>query len=351
MKLNRLLLLGAFIAFLGNLQAQDIHFSLFNMSPLTLNPALTGAYEGTARVGGTYRDQWSSFLPNQFTTPSFFIDAPIIRGFRETDWVGVGMLTVNDQAGTANLRTTENMLAASYHFALTKDAKTMLTLGLQGGSVQRSLDLGAEGLLFGDESELAGGQPGTSDDRNLNDEKNFFDFNAGLLFRTELDDQSSLDVGLAFNHITQPDYSLNNAGMGGADAQNRPMTIVAHTTYRTQLTEKLGISPTLLLQNTSGATAINLQAWGNYLLKEEIPAEKQPEVKLNFGAGYRFGDAAQVLAGLDYGPLRVALSYDVNVSSLSEVSNFQGGFEVAAWYVFKIYKKPNTDPNILCPRF
>lgn len=352
MKLNRLLLLGAFVTFFGTLQAQDIHFSLFNMSPLTLNPALTGAYEGTARVGGIYRDQWSSFLPNQFTTPSFFIDAPIIRGFRKTDWVGIGMLTVNDKAGTANLKTTQNLLSASYHFALTKDAKTMLTLGVQGGSVQRSLDLQADGLLFGDESELVGGQPGASEDRSISSDKNFFDFNAGLLLRTQMDDASSLDVGLAFNHITRPDYNFLAASpMGDQDAERRPMTITAHATYQTQFTEKWSIAPTLLVRNSGGATAINLQAWGSYLLKEDNPAEDQPEVKLNFGAGYRFGDAGQALLGMDYGPLRVALSYDLNVSSLSEVSNYQGGFEVSAWYVFKIYKKPNTDPNILCPHF
>ncbi len=353
MKLNRLLLLGAFVIFFGTLRAQDIHFSLFDMSPLTLNPALTGAYEGTARVGGIYRDQWASFLPNQFTTPSFFIDAPIIRGFRKTDWVGIGMLTVNDQAGTAKLKTTQNMLSASYHFALTKDAKTMLTLGVQGGSVQRSLDLQAQGLLFGDESELVGGQPGASEDRSIPNETSFFDFGVGLMLRTQLDNQSSLDAGLAFGHITQPKYGFITSAIPGedGDAERRPMTITAHAKYQTQLTDKWSIAPTVMLRNSGGATAINLQAWGSYLLKEDNPVEDQPEVKLNFGAGYRFGDAAQALLGMDYGPLRVALSYDVNVSSLSEVSNFQGGFEVAAWYVFKIYKKPNTDPSILCPHF
>ncbi len=352
MNLKKYLLLGVLITILGTLKAQDIHFTLFNMSPLSLNPALTGAYEGTARVGGIYRDQWASFLPNQFTTPSFFIDAPIIRGFRKNDWVGVGLLTINDEAGTAKLKTSTNMLSLSYHFAMDKERKTMLTLGLQGGSVQRSLDLQADDLLFGDESDLVGGTPGGSEDRSLSDEKNYIDFNAGLMLRTQISEESKLEVGIGFNHITQPKYNFQSAAPGGdQDAEKRPFKTIAHATYHNNLTEKLSISPTLLFQTTGGATETALQAWGGYLLKEENPAKKQPEIQLNFGLGYRFGDAGQALLGMDYGPLRVAASYDVNVSSLNEVSNYQGGFEVAAWYIFKIYKKPDTKPAIICPQF
>lgn len=342
MKLNRLLLLGALIATLGTLKAQDIHFSLYNMSPLTLNPALTGAYEGTARLGGIYRDQWASFLPNQFTTPSFFIDAPIIRGFRKTDWVGVGMVTVNDQAGSAKLKTTMNMLSLSYHYALDNDRKTMLTLGIQGGSVQRSLDNGE--LIFGD--ALQSGQP--TEEVNF-EETSYLDFAAGLMLRSQISDISKLEVGLAFNHITQPKKASFQANP--TDDDNRPMKIAVHSTFNSQLTDKLSIAPTVLFQTTAGATETALQAWGGYIIKEENPAEKKEEIKLNFGLGYRFADAGQVLLGMDYGPLRVAASYDVNLSSLNEVSNYQGGFELAAWYIFKIYKKPDTRPAIICPQF
>ncbi len=351
MKCFKLVLLFTLSATLGTLTAQDIHFSLFNMSPLTLNPALTGAYEGTARVGGIYRDQWASFLPNQFTTPSFFIDAPVIRGFRKNDWVGVGMLTVNDQAGTAKLKTTMNMLAVSYHFAMDKERKTMLTIGLQGGSVQRSIDLKSGDLIFGDETDLTGGTPGSSADRNLGDRKNYLDFNAGVMLRTRLSNSSTLEVGVGFNHLTQPNYSFQSGQGGSRDGEKRPFKTIAHATFQSSLTEKISIAPTALFQNTGGATEIALQGWAGYLLKAENLVEKQPEIKLNAGLGYRVGDAAQALAGVDYGPLRVALSYDINVSSLNRISNYQGGFEAAAWYVFKLYKKPSVKPAIICPQF
>ena len=52
MKLVKPLLFFSLIFCFGTLQAQDIHYSLFNMSPLSLNPAQTGAFHGTFRIGG-----------------------------------------------------------------------------------------------------------------------------------------------------------------------------------------------------------------------------------------------------------------------------------------------------------
>ncbi len=137
MKLFRLLLLIVIVNATGKLSAQDIHYSLYNMSPLTLNPALTGAFSGTARIGGIYRDQWANVIGNQFVTPSFYVDAPIIRGFGKKDWVGVGFTMFTDKAGSLSLQTAASMLSASYHLSLNKKGTSILTLGVQGGSVQR----------------------------------------------------------------------------------------------------------------------------------------------------------------------------------------------------------------------
>ena len=44
----------------ADISAQDIHFSMFYASPITLNPALTGVFDGTYRVAAIYRNQWQS---------------------------------------------------------------------------------------------------------------------------------------------------------------------------------------------------------------------------------------------------------------------------------------------------
>ena len=345
MRLRHLLLIALCSTF-GLLQAQDIHFSLYNMSPLTLNPALSGAFEGTARIGGIYRDQWASFLNKQFVTPSFYVDAPIIRGLRKQDWVGVGGMTFNDQAGTAKLRTVGSMFSAAYHMGFDKGNKNVLTIGFQGGSVQRRIDIQSQNLKFEDElpESVGGGGAGVGNggDRQLNDNVSYMDFSTGAMLRSAIGDKDKLELGMSFAHLTQPRYNLISSG-NKSDDPRRPMRMSLHGQLRHQLNEKLHVTPSFLVQSTKTAREIALQAMAGYQIN--------PDVNLRIGPGYRFGDAAQVLLGVDYKDLRVAASYDVNVSSLSEVSNLQGGFEIAAWYIVKIYKKPKISPAILCPQF
>ncbi|MEL6925345.1 MAG: type IX secretion system membrane protein PorP/SprF, partial [Bacteroidota bacterium] len=64
MKLIRYSFIVLLVSVASFAQAQNPinHFSLFDFTPLTLNPAQTGAYEGSVRIGGLYRDQWRSFL-------------------------------------------------------------------------------------------------------------------------------------------------------------------------------------------------------------------------------------------------------------------------------------------------
>jgi hypothetical protein len=71
---------------------------------------------------------------------------------------------------------------------------------------------------------------------------------------------------------------------------------------------------------------------------------------LRMGLGYRTGDAAKVLVGIDSGQLRAALSYDITLSQARNANSYQGAFEVSAAYIFNIYKKPVVTPKILCPR-
>lgn len=352
MKLKLLLFLSLVVT-IETLQAQDIHYSLFNMSPLTLNPALTGAFEGTARVGGIYRDQWGlGFLQNQYTTPSFYIDAPIIRGFRKSDWVGIGLVLVSDKAGSAKLETNINALSASYHLALNKKGTSVLTLGVQGGNTQRKINLmdnlynaqNTDGTLFEDEveAELGGGGLGygNSDDRKGGGQKSFLDFNVGLMLRTQVADKTPLEVGIVAGHVNTPAYALRAAGGAGG---KRPMRMAAHAKVDLPLkNEKWSLTPTVFWQTTSKANEIALQTWGNYALNKDFT--------LRGGLGYRVSDAAKVLFGADYKDLRVALAYDLNVSS-NPAEVYQGGFEIAAWYILKIYKKPVVKPAILCPRF
>ena len=357
MKLTRLSFLF-WLLFGGlSIQAQDVHFSLFHMSPLTLNPAHTGAFSGTVRIGGIYRDQWASFLNNQFTTPSFYADAPIIRGLGKNDWVGVGVAFYRDKAGSLELGTNTFMFSGAYHRALDKDGETVLTLGAQFAQSTRGLNY--DNILLGSAVDFsqpnprdagignvttdpglpAGNSSGGSSE-GFDRDKGFGNINVGLMLRSRLNDDANLEVGIAFNSIGGPKYNL----LDSPEAE-RPMFITGHGRLRYQLNEDWSITPGFLFRTVEGTKPeIGLQSWLGRKINDEFT--------LNFGAGYRFSDAAQVLAGVDFlEDLRVALSYDINLSSLSEATNSYGGFELSAYYIIRLYKKPSADPAILCPKF
>ncbi|MEO1438465.1 MAG: PorP/SprF family type IX secretion system membrane protein, partial [Bacteroidota bacterium] len=345
MRITRLLLFFFLFGGATMMQAQDIHFSQFYASPLTLNPALTGAFEGSFRIGGIYRDQWRSVTDNPFRTPSIFIDAPIVRGFGKNDWVGIGVSLVNDQAGAADLSHLRAMFSVAYHLGFGEKANTMLSLGFQGGFVQKKLDQTA--LVFQDQL-LSGGlqtPSGTSMElMNLTETNiNYADYSGGAVLNTYLAPQFNIYVGYALFHFTSPeDAFLNNTPEALAEL---PMRNLIHGGFNWDFAQKWVLSPRVLWQNQASASEIAGQARFGYHLNTE------KTTTLNFGAGYRVDDAAIALLGLTIKGLDVGIAYDFNTSDLNNASNGNGGFEIAASYIAKIYKTPVVKPVLFCPRF
>jgi len=313
-------------------KGQDIHYTLFNDSYLTTNPALTGSFYGSFRIGGIFRDQWYSILPNEFVTPSFYIDSPIMKGFRKGDWIGAGVSFFNDQVGQGNLKSSGIYGSLAYHFALDKKANSVFTIGIQGGSVNRSIDV--NNLLFED-NILTGG--GSADAANI-ENASYIDINAGALFKTKVNDDTRMTIGFAVNHIGSPDYNLNTK-----DSVSLNMLATLHGGIDFNMNEKWDLSTALYLQKIAGATTVAGQGVLGYKLNEE------KDITLRGGLGYRVGDAAQVIVGADIKSIRIRAAYDFNANGLSAVTNNQGGFELALSYIGKIFKKPEVKPTVLCP--
>lgn len=340
MRFKTLLLILTIIATMGNLsQAQDIHFTQFDMSPSTLNPALTGAYEGTFRLGIIYRDQWASVIGNPYRTPSAYLDAPIVRGFSEKHWVGVGVSFLNDQSGEYKLTNQLAGASLAYHIGLGNEGKTTVSIGGQVNNLQRRVD--ATQLRPADSWDPVTGWTGTSSDPSINSIANvsIMDVNAGisLMTATGADDKIRIRAGVSAFHLNGAEDALS----GGTEKM--PLRTVAHANVDVDLNEKLVLSPGLFFQTMGGAQEVNLVAMLGYRLKENF--------MIQYGQGYRFGDATNCILAVQYDKLRAGVSYDINISDLSSISSNQGGFELALSYIASIYKEPKSDPIIFCPRF
>src|SRR5215471_8523943 len=83
--------------------AQDPAFSQFFASPLTLNPAFTGKFNGVFRAAGNYRNQWPT-INNSFITSTISVDGGIFRNkLPANDLCGLGLMVMTNKTGNGIL--------------------------------------------------------------------------------------------------------------------------------------------------------------------------------------------------------------------------------------------------------
>ncbi len=330
----------------GKSWGQDIHFTLHPMTPLAFNPANTGAFYGSYRISILYRDQYRSVLGSAaYMTPTFSVDVPVIRGFKKTDWVGVGMFFYSDKSGDAGLTQSSFKASAAYHWALNKKGTNTLSIAYQTGSVQREIK-NKDKLIYGD--QLQTGMP--SGDGNIiasDNKKGFLDHVGGLKFTSKYNKTDEFNIGIAAGKFGRPDWSV--VSMGGSYPVDP--RVHAQIGMSRVMSDKVRFSPNISYQKIWGSPASTfvIQGYLDYLYNEAKNTILKGGIGYRSGAG--IGDAIQIMLGADIDAIRVMLGYDINVSPLASASGTFGAIELAAQYVGKIYKRPKPDPIIFCPRF
>ncbi len=334
-QIKLLILIFSFGLLAHTSSGQDYLFSQFDMMPQIYNAAQTGDFYGTARIGGIYRDHGFAISKYRFRTPGFYIDSPIIRGFRSQDWIGIGAVLLQDNAGAGQLKTGEIRFNVAYHLGLDKRSKNTLSFGLQFGNYARSFGR-AELLEF--ESDLTG--TGTSTAQPITSAKNKWAFGAGALYIARIDQSSSFRLGFGVTHLYNFNYSVNQGSM----RMHIPITFNAHAGYETKLSELISINPMLLAQYVGGQMNIAVQSYVS------VKPDPQKEFYLEPGLGYRYGDAVMLFFGAKYDGFKVRLGYDATISRMLPANGTAGALELAASYIVRINKPPEVEKRIVCPR-
>jgi len=136
-----LLSFGIALTLTGTATAQDVHFTQYFTSPLTLNPALTGLIPEDLRFAANYRSQWSAVSSTPYTTATASFDIATFKNkLPEGDALGLGLVFEHDQSGTGSLTNTTAGLSLAYHKAFGHDRTQHLSMGFQGYFVQKSID-------------------------------------------------------------------------------------------------------------------------------------------------------------------------------------------------------------------
>ena len=137
--------------------AQDIHYTQINATPLAVNPAFTGMFDGSLRASAIYRTQWED-VTIPYTTVGASVDIPIYLN-KYGNYLAAGVQFMRDAAGDGNLINADGLFSLAYHkfYGLSQYLKrhkgAELGIGVQAGFGNREFDI--SGLYFNDKlSEL-----------------------------------------------------------------------------------------------------------------------------------------------------------------------------------------------------
>ncbi|HRH60914.1 MAG TPA: PorP/SprF family type IX secretion system membrane protein [Chitinophagaceae bacterium] len=193
--------------------AQDPHFSQFFSSPLTLNPAFTGKFDGAFRLAGNYRNQWPT-INRAYQTSTVSADFPILKKVvGETDRLGIGLMGYSDKSAAGAVSFSYFSLSTAFHKALDEDGYKQLGLGLQ--ATYSNMFITTSKLTFEDQLDINGSfsLPTGETFGNSDLKSNFFDINAGLLYTSSSTDRNNLYAGVSVYHINRPKQNFSNSSL------------------------------------------------------------------------------------------------------------------------------------------
>lgn len=327
------------------LVAQDQQFTQFFATPLTLNPGMTGAFEGRYRVGTIYRDQWRKVLDNPIRTftvaGDLRFDAPGKKVF--DDKIGLGLMFFNDKVNVVDFSTTQIGLSLAYHKSLSADNRQYLSLGVQGGLTQRNVNY--ESLEFQDEFDGVNGYILPTGEVLPENNFSYTDFNVGLNYSVRFGRSGALFAGAAIHHVLEPTVSFYNNGGPGEKLYRRLSAQLAASVPIGR--SRTSFMPRVLFAQQGPHMQVNAGA------NLRTAVGKYGSTAFHIGAWVRpvrsddaFGlDAVVALVGVEFNNVLFGLSYDLNPRALS-YGQRQGAFEISIAYLGEY-----ENEEILCPKF
>lgn len=316
--------------------SQDPHFSQFFASPLTLNPALTGKFDGDFRIAGNYRNQWPT-INKAFTTTTLSLDLPIMGGsIAENDTWGVGFTGFSDQSANNALKFNYLSVSTAFHKGLDEDGYHQIGAGFQGTYSNMLLDVSS--LKFGDMLTSSGFTGLTNENFSNTTLKNsYFDLNAGLLYSGSSTDYNNFYIGVSMYHINRPRQQFNS---GALFLLNPRTTVHAGGYFPVGQTSTLHLSGLHSRQAQAHETIIGGTV-------EMRVAEGNKPTNLLVGSWIRLNDALIPYIGLEFSDFRLGTTYDINTSNLKTASSSRGGIEISLIYT----RRPPDSRGLPCPKY
>ncbi len=335
----------AAMMFAGSAIAQDVHFTQYFTSPLTLNPAMTGLVSEDLRFAGNYRTQWSSVSSNPYITGTVSYDMAMLKGkLPEGDALGLGVMGLYDKSGSGGLTNTTIGLSLAYHKAFGRDRQQHISFGLQGNLVQKSINF--QKLTFEDMFDVSSGQVSKPTlEKFTNLDLSYPDFNGGIMYSGKVHDHVTMYAGYSLYHLTEPTESFL------ADAHQIHRRHTGYLGGAFDMNEHTVLYASALYQSQASATEVLIGTAVGFILNPGHDLEYQKNTIFYLGGWYRYGDAIAPYIALEWSKMRLGISYDVNASSFTPATGGMGGYEISLLFFGRINKhERNQNYNWSCPK-
>ncbi|MCU0359815.1 MAG: PorP/SprF family type IX secretion system membrane protein [Bacteroidia bacterium] len=319
------------------LKAQDVHFSQYYFSPLTLNPANTGNYDGDYRFFANYRSQWRE-IGEAYDTYSAGGDFNFFPGGINCSG---GFLFLNDRSG-GNLNVSKILPSLGLHHAV---GGFVFHAGIQPGLVIKTIDFYNNtypNQLNWNTGQFDNTLPNMEND--VSQRFSFLDLNLGAAV-TKRFGKFEPELGYAWFHVNKPKESflLNN--------DNRiPIRQMANLLLRWYAGKHIILEGHSMYGFTS-----QVSDWVSGL-NIEVVLNQNPLYRNSvfFGAMWRSGiernpDAGIITAGFHYEKYTFGFSYDVTLSQLKTSVDMKGAFEIAI--IYKAFNNRLPKREVSCDRF
>ena len=351
--MKKLLLACSFLAFFAlDAQAQDPFFSQFYAAPITLNPALTGAFNGKYRVSGIYRDQYRDILDAQFSTYAVSADLRFTPdNYRSTskDQIGVGVSFITDRMGEFDYAYNQLNVSAAYHKSLNPQNNAYLSVGAQFGMNQKTINYGS--LTFSDQFNGTSGYVFGTNENLPENNVAFSDLAVGINFTANPTRNIQIFAGATLHHVLAPNVSFYKFDDDEEEDPYQnfiPRRYGAQFSIRLPVSEKFSIMPRAIgdvqggnvkvdaglnyrfLLSSYNGTALQLGTYARLLRDEDSG------VSLSSGIA---------MVGIEYSNVLLGLSYDAHIGTFGTNAP-RSAFEISLAYLGNY-----ENELVLCPKF
>jgi type IX secretion system PorP/SprF family membrane protein len=323
-------------------KGQDIHFSQIFETPLLRNPALAGLFAGDVRVQSVYRSQWNS-VTKAYSTCSGNVEYKIPVG-QSMDFITLGGQVLYDKSGTVDLSVLHLLPAINYHKSLSGEKNKYLSMSLMGGWVQRSIDRNK--ITTNNQYNGTSYDPSIATGETFNKSAyGYFDGTAGLSFNSQIgeSEDDNMYVGVAYHHFTK---ARKLSFYSNVPSEMQPKW-VASGGIRMSTNDYAYMT----FEGDYSKQGTTTEIIGGLMYSMKLDDPENPKYLIHAGSYFRLKDAIIPVVKLESRPIAIAVSYDINLSSLRTASTGRGGFEISLTYQKFLDRYNSSSNSTRCPKF